>query len=136
MLSAGPLALGRPLTHSDVLAAAAQLGNPAAFGHLCVQARRYDKSGPYWLCAEVLALGGSEPEWFKVSSAIDTWWALGRDLRLCSPDGRCACDSRAILAKRPGRQQRPTTQMTPTMNQQPRGLPLECTDQPAEQLMR
>lgn len=93
MLTAGPLALGKPVTHADLLAATRRaFGDGHPKPRVCVQARRYDSNGPYWLCAEVLVLGCSDAEFFKVRSAIDTWWARGRDLRLCSPTGRCSCD--------------------------------------------
>lgn len=96
MLTAGPLALGKPVTHADLLAALQQAGaSGGTTPRICLQARRYSREGPYWLCAELLELGCSDAEWFKVRSAIDTWWAHGRDLRLCSPDGRCYCDNTA-----------------------------------------
>lgn len=93
MLTADPSAMGRPVTHLDLLAAtrhAFGLGN--ARPRICLQARHYNREGPYWLCAELLTLGCSDAEYFHVQSAIDKWWAHGRDLRLCSPDGRCQCD--------------------------------------------
>lgn len=86
-----------PLTH-QVFFAAAQ----AAIDHgarpstlLWVQARRLSRQGPYILCGKILGISASSgADWFKVETAIDTFWALGRDLRLCSGDGRCTCEAK------------------------------------------
>jgi len=125
MLSAGPLALGAPLTHRAFIAATANGSH-----RVCVQARRNHRDGPYWLCAEVLALGAGDAEWFKVRSAIDEWWANGRDLRLCSPDGRCACDDRTATPRHTAQPARSTGRATTEKTQQPCGFQRGCDVQP------
>lgn len=125
MLNAGPLALGAPLTHSAFIAATGNGSN-----RVCVQARRNHRDGPYWLCAEVLELGAGDTEWFKVRSAIDEWWAIGRDLRLCSPEGRCFCDDSADLTRSTEVPARSTGGATTDNTQQPCGLQRGCDVQP------
>lgn len=100
MLTAGPLALGQPVTHRDLLAVMRQaIAAGDTCPRICLQARYYTREGPFWLCAELLALGCSDAEWFEVQSAISKRWVHGRDLRLCSPDGRCYCaDARPVEA--------------------------------------
>ena len=116
MLTAGPQALGRPVTHRDLLAVTRR-ATAAGDTHqrICLQARHYRREGPLWLCSLLLELGCSDAEWFKLQSPVDTFWTHGRDLRLCSPDGRCQCDDR-------------TTTREP---QQPRGLPHGFAVEPA-----
>jgi len=125
MLSAGPLALGVPLTHRAFIAATAN-GSRC----VCVQARRHHRDGPYWLCAEVLELGAGDTEWFKVRSAIDDWWASSRDLRLCSPDGRCACDDSADTRRPTAKPARSTDRATTEKTEQPCGFQRGCDVQP------
>lgn len=45
------------------------------------------------LCGRVLELASSDRgEWFKVETAIGHFWVESRHVRLCSGDGRCACE--------------------------------------------
>lgn len=46
------------------------------------------------LCGRVVGLGefAERGEWFKVETDIGQFWAESRHVRLCSGDGRCACE--------------------------------------------
>lgn len=46
------------------------------------------------LCGRVVRLGefAERGEWFKVHTDIGEFWAESRHVRLCSGDGRCACE--------------------------------------------
>lgn len=83
----------RPLTHGACLDAMRHVseghGAPAK---TWVQVRRYDKAGPYALCGRLITLRVGDKDWFKVETEIDTAWVDGRNVRLCSGDGRCTCE--------------------------------------------
>lgn len=83
-----------PLTHRGCIAAGQALeraGTPDP--RPWVQVRRYAHGGPYVLCGQVVQLGGSEAELFKVDTTIDgPLWVESRNVRLCSGDGRCTCE--------------------------------------------
>ena len=135
MLTADPSAMGRPVTHLDLLAATRHaFGLGHARPRICLQARSYKREGPYWLCAELLSLGCSDAEYFHVQSAIDKWWARGRELRLCSPDGRCCCDDAIPKAKALADTRRSTGSATTDETQQrcglQRGIEVDPTRQP------
>ena len=83
-----------PLTHRDCLAAAHQAAQGRADGPLpWVQVRRRNKDGPYVLCGQVVELGGSGADLFKVDTCIGSGWVESRNVRLCSGDGRCTCEA-------------------------------------------
>ena len=46
------------------------------------------------LCGRVIELAGdgTDAEWFKVETSAGPLWAQGRNLRMCSGDGRCTCE--------------------------------------------
>lgn len=121
----------RAVTHSDCLRISAALlqahGKPML---PWVQVRRFHRDGPYTLCGRLAALGHSDAEWFKVETEIDTVWARGKDLRMCSGDGRCICEP---LTPRPGETGEPTRSTaapTTQKTQQPCGFQPGCTVQP------
>ena len=81
-----------PLTHRACLAASnGRCGTrrPATW----VQVRRYDREGPYVLCGRVTELGAGDAEWFKVDTCAGCVWADGKNVRMCSGDGRCTCEA-------------------------------------------
>ena len=81
------------LTHSDCLTAGHQDGGKRPKGApIWVQVRRYNKDGPYRLCGRLAELCGSDVELFKVDTDIGTSYVTGRNIRLCSGDGRCTCE--------------------------------------------
>jgi hypothetical protein len=127
MLTARYPAESGPLTHIHCLAALNRAAIDGAFaGRLWVQARRFNRDGPYWLCGQLLGLGHSDAEWFKVETAIETFWAHGRNLRLCSGDDEC--DSEPTLVLR--RTDDSTDSATAVEAQQPCGLQRGCDFQP------
>ena len=86
---------GQPLTHRDCLAHAPRGAMLLGIGRPMVQVRRSHPGGAYTLCGQVSELsndGETGAEWFKVETCIGTVWAQGKALRMCSGDGRCACE--------------------------------------------
>jgi hypothetical protein len=81
-------ASGLPLTHAAYIAACG--GMPP---RPWVQVRKRHPDGPIVLCAKVAELVGGEGQWFKVDTGIGPLYAHGENLRLCSGDGRCACEA-------------------------------------------
>jgi len=131
MLKPGPLVLGIPLTHPDFIAATQRLAATGDLsGQVCVQARRNHRDGPYWLCGVVLVLHVGNVEMFKVRTAIDEFWATGRDLRLCSPNGRCFCDDGPAETQPEPEPARSTTGTIAKKTQQPCGFQPGCAVQP------
>ena len=85
----------RPFTHRDCIAASRRTADAAAPPPAgpWVQVRRYTRGGPYVLCGKVIELDSHSGEWFKVATDADgAVWTQGRNLRLCSGDGRCTCE--------------------------------------------
>lgn len=82
-----------PLTHRQCLAAGFQR---AAEGHKSarpwVQVQLYHPLGYQRYCGRVVELREKGEEWFKVDTDNGTVWAAGRNVRLCSGDGRCSCE--------------------------------------------
>ena len=96
MLNPSPrigLVAGLPLTATACLVA-----GTTTRGRVWVQMRRIDPSGPVVLCGQVHELKGSDGNWFKVDTAIGTYWVEGRNVRLCSSDGRCTCEAQCDSA--------------------------------------
>ncbi len=88
--------LREPLTHRACLTASPQSGQRAARqGSTWVQVRRHHREGPYVLCGQLIELRSGETEWFKVDTADGAVWADGKNVRMCSGDGRCTCEGRA-----------------------------------------
>lgn len=84
---------GRPITHRDCLDAGRQMApGQAAPPRPWVQVRKYHREGAYVLCGQVAELSGNDAEWFKVETCAGPVWAEGRNLRMCSGDGRCTCE--------------------------------------------
>lgn len=84
----------RPLTIRDCFATCGPKGacNGAA-RQLWVQVRRHHREGPYMLCGQLVELSDNNgTEWFKVNTDLGTVWAEGRNVRMCSGDGRCSCE--------------------------------------------
>lgn len=82
-----------PLTHRACIAAGPQeAAGDANAGQPWVQVRRQHQTGPYVLCGHVIELAGDSVEWLKVETCIGPLWAQGRNLRVCSGDGRCTCE--------------------------------------------
>lgn len=80
---------GLPLTHRAFLAAT-KPGGPLP----CVQVRKYTPDGPpCTLCGQVVELSAGRLELFKVLTMISADWHQGRNVRLCSGDGRCTCEA-------------------------------------------
>jgi hypothetical protein len=80
------------LTHAECMAAGLRddQGKPTG-APVRVQVRRYDRNGPYVLCGVLQELGGYDVELFKVTTAIESAWVQGRNIRLCGHDGHCTC---------------------------------------------
>lgn len=76
------------LTHRDCMTA------PHG-ARLWVQVQRYNRDGPFVLCGQVLDLADNGVELFKVATPIGEVWAQGRNVRMCSGDGRCTCEAPA-----------------------------------------
>jgi hypothetical protein len=88
-----PPEIGKPLTHREcILAGHSNCADHPGSRKLHVQLRRRDRNGDYSLCGTLVLLQVGNKEWFKVDTEVDTFWAEGRDLRLCSGDGRCTCE--------------------------------------------
>jgi hypothetical protein len=111
------LAEGLPLTHQNYMTACREqaVRNPCD-PQPCVQVRRWCRSGPVTLCGRVTALHVSDPECFVVDTDIGEVYATGRNVRLCSGDGRCTCESLP-----PGPATRPTAQQTEKGHDVPMG---------------
>lgn len=92
--SAG-LAEGLPLTHEQCMATARALEDlTGAKAELHVQHRQPSREGSYVLCARLLEMATATDgrELFKVDNGIGSAWTIGRNLRMCSGDGRCTCE--------------------------------------------
>ena len=76
-----------PLTHSAYIAACNTVKHRPF-----VQVRKRFREGPVMLCGQVLELDGSGLDLFKVGTEFGTLWASGKNLRMCSGDGRCICE--------------------------------------------
>lgn len=116
-------AKGGPLTHRECIASS----DPSTKGRASiagprVQARRYHRDGPYVLCGQVVALNAGDRELFKIETEIDTFWADGRGLRMCSGDGRCTCEPAPISQLVHGDIALSTTSATAQKPQQPCGF--------------
>ena len=98
MLTQPPIPVQRlhePLTHRACLTASPRSAQGAACkGSTWVQVRRHHREGPYVLCGQLLELHSGESEWFKVETMDGAVWADGKNVRMCSGDGRCTCESR------------------------------------------
>lgn len=79
---------GLSLTHAAYIAAS-RPGEPAPR----VQVRKHHPDGPCVLCAQVIELIDRNGQWFKLGTPIGVLWAEGRNVRLCTGDGRCTCES-------------------------------------------
>lgn len=82
----------RPLTHSDYLAACDALRGLAA-PHPWVQVQKRYQGVRLVLCGQVVELSARDGEWFKLRTDDGMVWAEGRNVRMCSGDGRCTCES-------------------------------------------
>lgn len=84
---------GLPLTLLNYLDACRGM---SAAGHAdqrpWVQVRRHHTDGPVVLCGQVVATMERGEVLFGVATAIGEVWATGRNVRLCSGDGRCTCE--------------------------------------------
>ena len=80
-----------PLTHRDCLAAMPQHAGRAQRAAPWVQLRKYHPEGVVVLCGQVVELRNDGAEWFKVDTRAGPMWAQGKNLRMCSGDGRCTC---------------------------------------------
>lgn len=87
--SAAPV---RQLTHSDFLAACTGQRRSSARGPW-VQVQKRFRDARLVLCGQVIELSAEDGEWFKVRTEDGPVWAQGRNVRLCSGDGRCACEA-------------------------------------------
>lgn len=132
---------GRPLKHRDCFAGSHQTGpGLAASSGPWVQVLRQHREGPYVLCGQVIELAGNETEWFKIETLIGPVWAEGRNLRMCSGDGRCTCEpdeaqpARAIdnLHRTVGATLGSTTRETEQLCGLQGGLPGQPMGEPAE----
>lgn len=80
---------GLPLTHRAFLAAS-KPGGPLPR----VQVRKYASDGrPGTLCGQVVELSTGRLDLFKVAWAVGVDWFHGRNVRMCSGDGRCTCEA-------------------------------------------
>jgi hypothetical protein len=88
--------LREPLTHRACLTASPR-STPGAASRAStwVQVRRHHREGPYVLCGQLIELRSGETEWFKVDTVDGAVWADGKNVRMCSGDGRCTCEGRA-----------------------------------------
>lgn len=84
--------MGRAVTHRDVLAGTQQAAGHTSTSGPRVQLRRYHPDGAMVLCGQVVELREDGTEWFKVDTSAGPFWALGKNLRMCSGDGRCTCE--------------------------------------------
>jgi hypothetical protein len=88
--------LREPLTHRECLTARPRSAQGAASrASTWVQVRRHHREGPYVLCGQLIELRSGETEWFKVDTVDGAVWADGKNVRMCSGDGRCTCEGRA-----------------------------------------
>jgi hypothetical protein len=114
----------RAATHGDVLAVCPKRpdGTPQP-GATWVQVRKHYPGGPLVLCGTVAELVTTSDgrELFKVATQLGPLWAEGRNVRLCSGDGRCTCEP----------EQPPPS--TGQQTKQPRGFPAGSPVQPHPQ---
>jgi len=83
-----------PLSHEAYLQACqARTSQTGCSGLPRVQVQKRFNGRPETLCARVLQIKAGESDWFQVDTSIGSMWAESRNVRLCSGDGRCACDS-------------------------------------------
>ena len=123
-----------PLTHLQCMTASAKLAADGAIDtRPRVQVQRHHSEGPYRLCAQVVALLTGGAELFKVDTAIDTFWANGQNLRLCSGDGRCTCETVTVPGCTSTEPSNSTSSATVQKAQQPYGLQPGCDIQPSGQ---
>lgn len=129
----------QPLTHRECLPLLRQAAAQRSKESLpWVQLRRYDKNGPYVLCGRLIDLDCGETELFKVETDIGTYWAQGRNVRMCSGDGRCTCARPELDAPRsepePRRSFKVSVQSTESattrITQHPCGFQLDHPAQP------
>ena len=130
-------AKGGPLTHRECIASS----RPSTEGRASiagprVQVRRYHRDGPYVLCGQVVALNAGDRELFKIETEIDTFWADGRGLRMCSGDGRCTCEPAPISHVAYGDIDPSTGSATAEKSQQPCGFQRGCDAEPASRATR
>ncbi len=89
---------GQPLTHLGCIQACTQLASAGRPGVLpWVQVRKRFGGRQLVLCGQVIELDASSDtdEWFKVGTDLGPVWAVSRNVRLCSGDGRCTCEADA-----------------------------------------
>jgi hypothetical protein len=114
----------RAATHRAVLSLGPKRpdGTPQP-GATWVQVRKLYPGGPLVSCGTVaeLTTAADGRELFKVTTPHGTVWAEGRNVRLCSGDGRCTCEP----------EQPPPS--TDRQTKQPRGLPGSSPGQPHQQ---
>lgn len=88
-------ASGGPLTHRAYTAffvGLAMAGKPS----VChVQFKRKGDTLCGTIAEMVESFGPDGREWFKVDSGLGRVWVEARNVRLCSGDGRCACEAGA-----------------------------------------
>ena len=82
----GP-AEGLPLTHSAYMAVC-----HTAEHRPFVQVRKRFRERPLMLCGQVLELDGSGLDLFKIGTVLGAFWVSGKNVRMCSGDGRCICE--------------------------------------------
>jgi hypothetical protein len=88
-----PRPSGEALTHRACLTASPRSAqNAARRPSTWVQVRRHHREGPYVLCGQLIELRSGETEWFKVETLDGAVWAEGKNVRMCSGDGRCTCE--------------------------------------------
>lgn len=138
-------AASRPLTHRECLVTGQQMAaGRADAGAPWVQVLRYHREGSYVLCGQVVELGSGDAEWFKVDTTDGPLWAMGRNVRLCSGDGRCTCEPAPAVDTAPlpvrtgtdGQTDDSTDRATTQATGEPSGLPGICQRQPTGQSTR
>jgi len=85
------VAPARQLTHRDYLAACDSRRGRAS-PHPWVQVQKRFRDVRLVLCGQVIELSANNGEWFKVRTDDGPVWAEGRNVRMCSGDGRCTCE--------------------------------------------
>jgi len=107
-------AQSRPLTHSTYIAAYPTerpgVRQPA---RPWVQVRKRYAGERVVLCGQVnrLTNGDGGKELFEVGTGLGPVWAEGQNVRLCSGDGRCACEPASPQPDPGERQGSPSTTM-------------------------
>ena len=86
---------GLPLTFKAAVRAASEqrAQRPGHQPRIHVQVRRFDPQGPYVLCGRLVEMAEHNGELFAVETAIGRQWVTGKNVRLCSGDGRCSCEA-------------------------------------------